>query len=53
MSGLGTSLPELTVALMAAKKSRGVAIGTLAGSNITDPLLSIGIAALISPLDDQ
>ena len=50
MSGLGTSLPELTVALMAAKKSRGVAIGTLVGSNITDPLLSIGIAALISPL---
>jgi cation:H+ antiporter len=35
---------------MAARKSEGVAIGTLIGSNITDPLLSIGIAALISPL---
>jgi cation:H+ antiporter len=50
ISGLGTSLPELTVALMAAKKSQGVAIGTLVGSNITDPLLSIGIAAMINPL---
>ena len=50
MSGLGTSLPELTVALMAAKRSSGVAIGTLVGSNITDPLLSIGIAAMINPL---
>ncbi|MDP6011459.1 MAG: calcium/sodium antiporter [Candidatus Poseidoniaceae archaeon] len=50
MSGLGTSLPELTVALMASKRSQGVAIGTLIGSNITDPMLSIGIAAMISPL---
>ena len=50
VSGLGTSLPELTIALMAARKSEGVAIGTLIGSNITDPLLSIGIAAIISPL---
>lgn len=50
MSGLGTSLPELTVALMASKRSQGVAVGTLIGSNITDPMLSIGIAAMISPL---
>ncbi len=50
MSGLGTSLPELTVALMAARRSSGVAIGTLIGSNITDPLLSIGIAAMVNPL---
>ena len=50
VSGLGTSLPELTIALMAARKSQGVAIGTLIGSNITDPLLSIGSAAIISPL---
>jgi cation:H+ antiporter len=50
ISGFGTSLPELTIALMAARRSEGVAIGTLIGSNITDPLLSIGIAALISPL---
>ena len=50
MSGLGTSLPELTVALMASKRSQGVAIGTRIGSNITDPMLSIGIAAMIRPL---
>ena len=50
ISGLGTSLPELTIAFMAAKRSEGVAIGTLIGSNITDPLLSIGIAAIVHPL---
>ena len=50
VSGIGTSLPELTIALMAARRSQGVAIGTLIGSNITDPLLSIGIAGLIHPL---
>ena len=50
VSGIGTSLPELTIALMAAKRSKGVAIGTLIGSNITDPLLSIGIASMINPL---
>jgi len=49
-TGIGTSLPELTIALMAAKKSQGVAIGTLIGSNITDPLLSIGLAGLVKPL---
>ena len=36
--------------MVAVRKSQGVAIGTLIGSNITDPLLSIGIAALISPI---
>ena len=50
VSGLGTSLPELTIALMAAKRSEGVAIGTLIGSNITDPLFSIGIASMVHPL---
>ena len=50
VSGIGTSLPELTIALMAAQRSKGVAIGTLIGSNITDPLLSIGIASMIHPL---
>ena len=50
VSGLGTSLPELTIAFMAAKRSQGVAIGTLIGSNITDPLLSIGVASTVHPL---
>jgi cation:H+ antiporter len=35
---------------MASKRSQGVAIGTLIGSNITDPLLSIGLAGVIHPL---
>ena len=50
VSGIGTSLPELTIAIMASKRSQGVAIGTLIGSNITDPLLSIGLAGVIHPL---
>lgn len=50
ISGLGTSLPELTIALLSARKSEGVAIGTLVGSNITDPTLSVGIAAIVHPL---
>jgi cation:H+ antiporter len=50
ISGLGTSLPELTIAFVAARRSEGVAIGTLIGSNITDPLLSIGLAAMVHPL---
>ena len=50
LTAIGTSLPELVVGLMAAKRSQGVAIGTLIGSNITDPLLSIGLAAAIRPM---
>ncbi len=50
VSAVGTSLPELTVALLCVRKSQGVAIGALIGSNITDPLLSVGIAATIHPL---
>jgi len=50
ISAVGTSLPELTVALLCVRKSQGVAIGALIGSNITDPLLSVGIAAMIHPL---
>ena len=50
VSAVGTSLPELTVSLLCVRKSQGVAIGALIGSNITDPLLSVGIAAMIHPL---
>ena len=50
ITAIGTSLPELAVALTAARRSKGVAIGTLIGSNITDPLLSIGLTALIYPV---
>ncbi len=50
IAAAGTSLPELAVGLAAVHRSAGVAIGTLLGSNITDPLLSIGIAAIIYPI---
>jgi cation:H+ antiporter len=48
--GLGTFFLEFIIAFMAAKRSEGVAIGALIGSNITDPLLSVGLAAMIHPL---
>ena len=50
ITAFGTSVPELIVAAVAIKKARGLALGTLIGSNITDPLLSIGIAALVNPI---
>lgn len=50
LSAFGTSIPELVVAIMAARRSQGVAIGTLIGSNITDPMLSIGLAAIVNPI---
>ena len=51
LSAIGTSVPELAVAILAAKRSTGVAVGTLIGSNITDPLLSVGIAAIVNPIE--
>jgi cation:H+ antiporter len=50
VSAVGTSLPELAIALVAVSRSKGVAIGTLIGSNVTDPLLSIGVAGMIHPI---
>ena len=47
--GLGTSLPELAVAVSAVrKKNYGISVGTLIGSNITDPTLSLGFGALFT-----
>lgn len=47
--GLGTALPELTISLKAVlKKSEALSIGNLIGSNITDPLLSLGLGASLS-----
>ena len=47
--GVGTALPELATALVALKrKSAGMSVGVLIGSNITNPLFCIGIGALIS-----
>ncbi len=48
---LGTSLPELTSSIIAAKKGHGeMAIGNVFGSNIFNILMVIGIASLIHPL---
>ena len=48
--GLGTGLPELVVSLRAVKRSSGLSLGNLIGSNITDPLLSLGAGAAIYPV---
>jgi cation:H+ antiporter len=47
--GLASALPELTTALAGVRhKEYGVSLGTLVGSNITNPLVGIGGGALIS-----
>lgn len=49
---LGTSSPELSVSMAAALEgSGGLAVGNIFGSNITNILLVLGIAALIRPMD--
>jgi len=48
---LGTSLPELTSSLIAAKRGHGeMAIGNVFGSNIFNILMVIGTASMIKPL---
>lgn len=47
--GIASALPELTTALAGIKhKEHGISLGTLVGSNITNPLIGIGGGALIS-----
>jgi len=49
--GFGTSTPELMVSLEAALQGRtDIAVGNIVGSNITNILLILGIAALIFPI---
>lgn len=49
--GIGTSIPELTVSLVAAfRKNAGIAIGNIIGSNIFDFLGILGIVATLRPL---
>lgn len=48
---VGTSLPELTVSVMALRRgATSLSVGNLIGSNITDPLLSLGSGAAIRDL---
>ena len=47
----GTSMPELATCVVAALKGRGqLALGNVLGSNISNILLILGGAAMISPL---
>lgn len=48
LSGMGTAIPELSISLMALlRKSNGISVGNLLGSNITDPLFSLSIGAIV------
>ena len=48
---IGTSLPELGVALSAGRKGLGnIVVGNIIGSNIANIFLIIGVASIISPL---
>ena len=45
--GVGTGLPELSTAIRAIfKKAGGISLGTLIGSNITDPLFALPVGAM-------
>lgn len=47
LTGLGTTLPEVVVAGLAAYEGRGgISVGAILGSNITDPVFSLGVGAL-------
>ncbi len=47
--GVGTGLPELSTAITGMfKKASAISLGTLIGSNITDPMLSLGLGAIAS-----
>lgn len=49
--GIGTSLPELIVSVTAALNGQtDMAVGNVLGSNITNILLILGVAALLHPL---
>ena len=52
--GFGTSMPELLVSTQAAwVGSSGLAIGNVAGSNIANIALILGMTSLICPLPSQ
>jgi cation:H+ antiporter len=49
LTGLGTTTPEIVVAGVAAHRGHeGISIGSLLGSNITDPVFSLGVGALVA-----
>lgn len=47
--GIASALPELFTAIEGIRqKASGIALGTLIGSNITNPLLAIGLGSILS-----
>ncbi len=51
MIAIGTSLPELTVSIAAARRGRGgIVVGNVIGSNTANALLVTGISGTITPL---
>ena len=49
LTGLGTTAPEIVVASIAAHEGRGgISVGAILGSNITDPVFSLGLGALVA-----
>lgn len=49
--GVATGLPELAVAVQAVRSNVSqMALGNLLGSNVTDPLATFGLGALVSPV---
>jgi cation:H+ antiporter len=49
LTGLGTTAPEIAVAGIAARGGEGgISVGALLGSNITDPVFSLGVGALVA-----
>ncbi len=47
--GIAAALPELTTALVALRKKRkGMSMGVLIGSNITNPTFALGLGAIVS-----
>ncbi|WP_411968199.1 sodium:calcium antiporter [Haloferax sp. YSSS75] len=49
LTGLGTTAPEIVVAGIAAHEGRGgISVGAILGSNITDPVFSLGVGALVA-----
>ncbi|EJN60203.1 calcium/sodium antiporter [Halogranum rubrum] len=49
LTGLGTTAPEIVVASVAARRGEGgISVGSLLGSNITDPVFSLGVGALVA-----
>jgi len=50
--GIGTSVPELAVTIVAAlKRQTAIAVGNIIGSNIFDFLLILGFASLLQPIE--